>query len=247
MNEIPITRLQEALYDCIRESSFNLGTRETHALEQALSREENPTARAILQQLLENRAIAAEEQRPLCQDTGVSLIFLEIGQEVMLTDGDLEPALQETVRTAYRDLYLRKSMVRHPLHRDNTGDNTPAIIHSQIVPGHSIRLTFDAKGGGCENMSRIAMLPPSAGRDGVLDFVVESVIQAGGNPCPPVIVGVGLGGTFEKAALLAKQALLRPLGDPAAASEDASLEGEILKRINDSGVGPMGLGGTTTA
>jgi fumarate hydratase subunit alpha len=247
MREIPVSQIREALVSCIEQASFSLGRAERDALAAARARETSPTGRAILDQLLENADIAEAERRPLCQDTGVAVVFLEVGQEVRLTSGGLEDAVQEAVRDAYSRFYLRKSILDHPLTRKNTGDNTPAVIHTRIMPGDKVRIVFDAKGGGCENMSRLAMLTPSAGREGVVDFVVKAVAEAGGNPCPPVVVGVGLGGTFEKAALMAKQALLRPLGEPAAHPEDRRLEEELLAKINATGVGPMGLGGVSTA
>ena len=247
MREIPVSQIREALVSCIEQASFSLGRAERDALAAARARETSPTGRAILDQLLENADIAEAERRPLCQDTGVAVVFLEVGQEVRLTSGGLEDAVQEAVRDAYSRFYLRKSILDHPLTRKNTGDNTPAVIHTRIVRGDKVRIVFDAKGGGCENMSRLAMLTPSAGREGVVDFVVKAVAEAGGNPCPPVVVGVGLGGTFEKAAMMAKQALLRPLGEPAAHPEDRRLEEDLLERINATGVGPMGLGGVSTA
>jgi len=247
MREIPVSQIREALVSCIEQANFSLGRAERDALAAARARETSPTGRAILDQLLENADIAEAERRPLCQDTGVAVVFLEVGQEVRLTGGGLEDAVQDAVREAYKRFYLRKSILDHPLTRKNTGDNTPAVIHTRIVPGDKVRIVFDAKGGGCENMSRLAMLTPSAGREGVVDFVVKAVAEAGGNPCPPVVVGVGLGGTFEKAAMMAKQALLRPLGEPAAHPEDRRLEEELLERINATGVGPMGLGGVSTA
>jgi fumarate hydratase subunit alpha len=247
MREIPVSQIRKALVSCIEQANFSLGRAERDALAAARARETSGTGRAILDQLLENADIAEAERRPLCQDTGVAVVFLEVGQEVRLTGGGLEDAVQEAVRDAYSRFYLRKSILDHPLTRKNTGDNTPAVIHTRIVPGDKVRIVFDAKGGGCENMSRLAMLTPSAGREGVVDFVVKAVAEAGGNPCPPVVVGVGLGGTFEKAAMMAKQALLRPLGEPAAHPEDRRLEEDLLERINATGVGPMGLGGVTTA
>ena len=247
MREIPVSQIREALVSCIEQASFSLGRAERDALAAARARETSPTGRAILNQLLENADIAEAERRPLCQDTGVAVVFLEVGQEVRLTSGGLEDAVQEAVRDAYSRFYLRKSILDHPLTRKNTGDNTPAVIHTRIMPGDKVRIVFDAKGGGCENMSRLAMLTPSAGREGVVDFVVKAVAEAGGNPCPPVVVGVGLGGTFEKAAMMAKQALLRPLGEPSAHPEDRQLEQDLLAKINATGVGPMGLGGVSTA
>ncbi len=247
MRTLSLDILSDALLRLIEEASFTLPRAEREALAAARDRETTPRARLILEQLLENADIAATERRPLCQDTGVAVIFLKIGQEVALTGGDLTARLQATVREAYTQFHLRKSIVAHPLERKNTGDNTPAIIHLEIVPGDRVHLCFVAKGGGCENMSRLAMLTPASGREGVIRFVLETITAAGGNPCPPTVVGVGIGGNFERAPLLAKEALLRPLGTPAKNPTDAALERELLEKINASNIGPMGLGGKTTA
>jgi len=201
----------------------------------------------ILAQILENAEIGRSQCEPTCQDTGVSVVFVELGQEVRIAGGALRAAIDEGVRQGYEDGYLRKSIVRHPLDRVNTRDNTPAIVHVDVVEGDGLRITLMAKGGGCENMSRTAMLAPAQGREGVIDFVVNAVSDAGANPCPPVVLGVGLGGSFDKAALLAKHALLRPVGQPATEPVDAELEAEMLARVNALGIGPQGLGGRTTA
>lgn len=247
MREISTEVIREALLDCVRRACFILMPDVRQKLEESLRTETGETGKSILRQLIKNAEIAAAESRPLCQDTGVAVVFLEIGQEIHLTGGSLEETVQAAVREAYKKFYLRKSLVDHPLNRKNTGDNTPAMIHTRIVPGDRMKIGFVAKGGGCENMSRIGMLTPSVGCRGVVDFVVQTVRDAGGNPCPPVVVGVGLGGNFEKAALLAKEALLRPLGRPAELPADRELERTLLKEVNDTGVGPMGLGGRTTA
>ncbi len=247
MREVNVRDIADKLRGCIRRASFELGPRERAALRNARARETSDIGCAILEDLAANQNIAAAERRPLCQDTGVAVVFLEIGRQVRLTGGDLNEALQQAVGAAYTENYLRPSIVRHPLERANTGDNTPAIVHLRLTGGDRVRLRFAAKGGGCENMSRLAMLTPSAGRTGVVDFVVQTVKSAGGNPCPPLVVGVGLGGNFELAALLAKEALLRPLGEPAAHPADAELERELLAQLNATGVGPMGLGGAVTA
>lgn len=247
MREVNVQKIAEQLRGCIRRASFELGPRESAALRNAQAQETSAIGHAILEDLAANQNIAAAERRPLCQDTGVAVVFLEIGRQVHLTGGDLNEALQQAVGAAYTENYLRPSMVRHPLERVNTGNNTPAIVHLRLTEGDRVRLCFAAKGGGCENMSRLAMLTPSAGRAGVVDFVVQTVESAGGNPCPPVVVGVGLGGNFELAALLAKEALLRPLGEPAANPADAELERELLGKLNETGVGPMGMGGAVTA
>lgn len=247
MRTVSVGTIAETLFECIRRASFRLGDPELQALGRARARETSATGQAVLDQLLENARIAGDEMRPLCQDTGLAVVFLDVGQQVELVDGDLGPAIDATVRRAYEELYLRKSVVRHPLDRVNTKDNTPAIVHVRIVPGGQVRIRFAAKGGGCENMSRLVMLTPSAGRQGVIDFVVQTVRDALANPCPPVVVGVGLGGNFETVARAAKEALLRPLGEPASNPLDAALEAELLAAINATGIGPMGLGGVTTA
>ena len=205
-----------------------------------------PQAQEILEQITQNYTVAQERMQPICQDTGMACVFLEIGQEVHVT-GDLNAAVHEGVRQGYRDGYLRKSVVGDPLRRVNTGDNTPAMIYWDIVPGDRLRITVAPKGFGSENMSQIKLLKPSDGEEGVKDFVVKAVEEAGPNPCPPIVVGVGIGGTFDKAALLAKRALLRPLGQPSQDPFYAAMEAELLGRVNALGIGPQGFGGRTTA
>ena len=205
-----------------------------------------PQAQEILEQITQNYTVAQERMQPICQDTGMACVFLEIGQEVHVT-GDLNAAVHEGVRQGYRDGYLRKSVVKDPLRRVNTGDNTPAMIYWDIVPGDRLRITVAPKGFGSENMSQIKMLKPSDGEEGVKNFVVKAVEEAGPNPCPPIVVGVGIGGTFDKAALLAKRALLRPLGQPSQDPFCAAMEAELLGRVNALGIGPQGFGGRTTA
>jgi fumarate hydratase subunit alpha len=218
------------------------------ALKQARETEESPVAREVLDRIWENADISAGGEIPLCQDTGSAIVFLELGQDVHIVGGDLYSAINEGVRQGYAEGYLRKSMVAQPYSaRINTKDNTPAIIYTDIVPGDKLKIIAKPKGGGAENMSRLAMLRPAQGRQGVIDFVVDTVDKAGSNPCPPVIVGVGIGGTVEKTILLAKQALLREVGMPNPDAENAELEREILKRVNKLGIGPMGYGGRTTA
>ena len=204
-------------------------------------------AREILDRIEENFELAAAENVPICQDTGVACVFLEIGQEVHIAGGDITQAVNEGVRQGYAEGYLRKSVVRDPLDRVNTGDNTPAMIYYDIVPGDKIKITVAPKGFGSENMSQIKMLRPSDGIEGVKAFVLKAVEEAGPNPCPPIIVGVGIGGTFDKAALLAKKALLRETGTPSADALYAKLEEELLEKINALGIGPQGFGGKTTA
>lgn len=215
------------------------------AIKAAGEREESPLGREVLGQIIENFGIAAKEGLPMCQDTGIAVFFIELGREAAL-DGPLEDAINEGVRQGYRDGYLRKS-VCHPLKRTNTGDNTPAIIHVRITEGDKLKIKIAPKGAGSENMSKLRMLKPAEGVEGVKKFVVESIKEAGGNPCPPIVVGVGIGGDFEKSAILAKKALLRKVGAPNGDAEAAKLEGELLTLINNLGIGPMGFGGTVTA
>lgn len=213
-------------------------------LQEAEERENLPHAREILRQLCENNRIAVAENTPACQDTGLAVVFLDIGQDAHVTGGELYAAVNEGVRRAYADGYLRKSVL-DPLTRINTKDNTPAVIHTRIVPGENICITAAPKGFGSENMSRVAMLKPSDGAAGIAEFLVESAKLAGGSPCPPVVLGAAVGGTFESCALLAKRQLLRPVGQPAADETLHRMEAEVLERINALGMGPMGLGGKT--
>lgn len=246
MREIQVENITRAIRDlCIR-ANMELGDDVIAAFHKALEVEESPIGRDILERLIENARIAKDEQIPMCQDTGMAVVYLEAGQEVQFIGGSLEEAIQEGVRQGYTDGYLRKSMC-DPITRKNTGDNTPGMIHYRIVPGDTCRLIVAPKGGGGENMSRVVMLSPSEGLQGVKKFVVKQVHESGGKPCPPIIVGVGIGGTFEKAALLAKQALLRPVGSQNEDSQAEELEADWLKSINDLGIGPQGLGGRTTA
>ena len=247
IREVPVGRVKEALLRCIERASFELDLKERVMLDTRCRQERNDTARAILAQLIENEEIARTDRRPLCQDTGVAVVFIEIGQDVHLVDGALEEAVHAAVREGYERFHLRKSIVRHPLARANTGDNTPAVLHTRVVPGNCVTIAFMQKGGGCENMSRLAMLIPADGREGVKEFVLRAVRESGGNACPPLVVGVGLGGNFERVAELAKEALLRPFGEPAADPLDRELEQELLAAINALDLGPMGLGGDTTA
>ncbi|MDL2214109.1 fumarate hydratase [Clostridia bacterium OttesenSCG-928-O13] len=209
-------------------------------------KEQWPVAKNILGKIEENFTLAAAREVPICQDTGMACVFLDVGQEVYIA-GDIQAAVDEGVRRGYEEGYLRKSVVGDPLRRQNTGDNTPAMVYLQQVPGDKLTITVAPKGFGSENMSRIKMLSPSDGEEGVADFVVETVALAGPNPCPPVVVGVGIGGTFDKAAWLAKKALLRDVNTPHPNQAYAQLEQELLKRVNTLGVGPQGFGGDTTA
>ena len=217
------------------------------ALKNAVSKEKSPVGKKILGQLADNLRIAGEEMIPICQDTGMAVVFFEMGQEVHVDGGSVEEAIHEGVRQGYQEGYLRKSVVGDPLIRENTRDNTPAVIHYSIVPGDQIRITLAPKGFGSENMSRIFMLKPADGVEGVKNAILTAVADAGPNACPPMVVGVGIGGTFEKAALLAKQALTREAGSHSGISHIKELDEELLERINGLGIGPGGLGGTTTA
>ena len=248
MREIDANIVTETLSGLLQDACYRLPADAIAALRRASEREESPAARNVLVKLLENAEIATRDEVPLCQDTGMAVVFLELGQDAHVIGGDLYEAVQEGVRRAYADGYLRKSVVSQPFSvRINTKDNTPAVIHTTIVPGEKLKITALSKGFGSENMSRLAMLTPAAGRKGVIDFVVKCVDEAGANPCPPIIVGVGIGGTAEKCMLLAKQSLLRRVGVPHPDCEIAELEDEILKRVNDLGVGAMGYGGKITA
>ena len=248
MREIESREITQVVSRLFQEANLSLPDDVVAALQRAREDEISPAGRQTLDSILQNAEIAASEQIPLCQDTGAAVVFLELGQQVQVTGGDLYTAVNEGVRRGYDDGYLRRSMVRHPLSsRTNTGDNTPAVIHTDIVPGDRLRITVMPKGGGAENMSRLAMLSPAQGRPGIADFVVKAVDEAGSNPCPPVIVGVGIGGMADRVLLLAKRALLRRVGEPHPDAEVAALELQILRRVNRLGIGPMGYGGRTTA
>jgi len=247
MRLIESQTIVQAVKNLCIEANYNLKEDVTAALRMAREREKSETGREILGQLLENAEIARKDGYPLCQDTGVAVFFIEMGQEVSVTGAGLYEAVNQGVREGYEKGFLRKSMVVHPLKRVNTGDNTPAIIHMECVPGDRIKIDFMAKGGGCENMSGLTILTPAAGIAGVKEFVIKRVREAGSNPCPPIIVGVGIGGNFEKAAILSKKALLRPIGSRSTDPDVARLEEEILNDINQLGIGPQGLGGSVTA
>ena len=248
MRDIEAKEVTTTVSRLFQEANFFLPDDVLASLRQARDSEESPVGRQVIDRILENADIAASERMPLCQDCGVAIVFLELGQEVHITGGDLYTAVNEGVRQGYDKGYLRKSMVRQPYSaRINTKDNTPAIIYTEIVPGDKLKITVIPKGGGAENMTRLAMLPPARGRQGIIDFVVNAVDEAGSNPCPPVIVGIGIGGTAEKTLMLAKRASLRKIGEPNPDAEVAKLEKEILERINNLGIGPMGYGGRVTA
>lgn len=246
MRQIEVAKVTQAVKEAAISANYEPGSDLLTALAQGLEAEESPSGKEIFRQLLENARIAKEERIPMCQDCGLAIIFAEIGQDVHLVGGDFAEAIQQGVREGYGEGYLRKSLC-HPLTRANTGDNTPAVIHSEIVPGDRLKLTVVPKGGGSENMSRLYMLKPAEGLAGIKAKVVATVDEAGPNPCPPVIVGVGIGGTFERAALLAKKSLLRELGHPNPDPELAAIERQLLQEVNDLGIGPQGLGGRITA
>ena len=231
---------------CI-EANYFLSPDMRQAMKDASGTEESEIGKHILGKLCENMKIAGEEGIPICQDTGMAVIFMEAGQEVHFAGGSLEDAVNEGVRQGYREGYLRKSVVGDPILRENTKDNTPAVIHYQIVPGDRVKITVAPKGFGSENMSRIFMLKPADGAEGVKQAVLSAVKEAGPNACPPMVVGVGIGGTFEKSALLAKKALTRPVQEASTLPHIRALEEELLETINRTGIGPGGLGGTTTA
>ncbi|MGI6658177.1 MAG: fumarate hydratase [Dethiobacteraceae bacterium] len=247
MRELDVSKISSAVTEMMMEANYILGEDVLQALHQALEREESANGRQVLRQLLQNAELARAEQLPLCQDTGFAVVYLEIGQEVHLSGGDLNEAVQEGIRRGSAEGYLRRSIVADPLRRVNTNDNTPAVIHVTIVPGEEVKITVVPKGGGSENASAVKMLQPAAGADGVIDFVLETVCRMGSSACPPLIVGVGIGGTLEKTAALAKKALLREVGKPHPDLYYAQLEQELLQRINDLGIGPQGFGGRITA
>jgi len=247
MREVDVKDISDALRDLAINANCVLGDHEIEYFKKMIEVEVSPTGKEILDLMLENARIAREEQVPICQDTGMAVVFLEIGQDLHLVGGDLSEAVNDGVRRGYEEGYLRKSILSDSINRVNTGDNTPAFLHVKIVPGDKVRVVLAPKGGGSENMSRFKALKPAEGIEGVKDFVVQAVSEAGGNPCPPVVVGVGLGGPFEKVALRAKEALLIPLGQRNPDAFYAGVEEELLERINNTGVGPQGLGGRVTA
>ena len=248
MREIDAATISAAVAKLAVQACCHLPADVRDAFRQRLDKEPSPVGRNILEQLLENADIAARDDIPICQDTGLAVVFAEVGQDVHITGGDFEAAIHEGVRRGYVDGYLRKSCVAEPLfERKNTGDNTPAVIHTRIVPGDGLTLRLAPKGAGSENMGMLKMLKPADGVEGVKDFVLEAVRHAGPNPCPPIVVGVGIGGNFDHVASLAKRALVRPLSQPNPDPFYAALEGELLDAINAFGTGPAGFGGKTTA
>ncbi|MFQ5458273.1 MAG: fumarate hydratase [Myxococcota bacterium] len=247
MREIEAARITEAVRQMCIDANTDIGDDILHAFEAAKETEESPLALNILDQIEESAGIAAREKMPYCQDTGFSCFIVELGQDVRVTGGLLDDAINAGVREGYRDGFLRKSIVSDPIERENTGDNTPAHIHVDVVPGDRLVIKFSAKGGGSENMSQLGMLKPADGLEGVKDFVVKVASEAGPNACPPIIVCVGIGGTFDGAALLAKRGVFREVGKPNADPFYAQLEQELLGRVNQLGFGPQGLGGRTSA
>ena len=247
MREFPVSQLTDVIERLCIEANTYLPEDVRCAIERSRAAEDGSIAQGVLDKIIENYGIADRDAVPICQDTGVACVFLEIGQDVHFVGGDLREAVDEGVRRGYTNGYLRKSVVRDPLQRVNTGDNTPAMLHTEIVPGDKITVTVAPKGFGSENMSVLQMLKPSAGLEGVKDVILRAVETAGPNPCPPMVIGVGIGGTFDKCALLAKKALLRPLDSHHPDPFYAELEEELLEKINAMGIGPQGFGGRTTA
>ena len=248
MCEIPFKKVVDKVAAICLKAAYDLPPDVLESIKECLEHEDSERAREFLRQYLENADIACQERVPLCQDTGFAVYFVEIGEMCKITGGTIYEAIEAGTAKGYKEGYLRKSIVSDPIFgRKNTGDNTPPVIHLRLVEGSGLKVTIAPKGGGSENMSRIKMLKPSDGRSGVIKTVVEAVVNAGGNPCPPTVVGVGIGGTFEKAALLAKKALLRKTGLPNPDANYVAMEKEILEKINNSDVGPQGLGGKTTA
>lgn len=247
MREINVSSVTEAVRDMCIEANHILSPDMKAVFSRAISTEQSSLGRQVLGQLEENLVIAGKDMIPICQDTGMTVVFIELGQEVHIIGGSLKEAVNEGVRQGYKEGYLRKSVVGDPIERSNTKDNTPAVIHYEITEGDSLRITVAPKGFGSENMSRIFMLKPADGLEGVKQAILTAVREAGPNACPPMVVGVGIGGTFEKCAQMAKRALTREIEDKPAISWVRELEEEMLKRINDLGIGPGGLGGTVTA
>jgi fumarate hydratase subunit alpha len=247
MKQIHVKDIIDTVERLCIQACTTLGDDWWQVMEKAVLDEESPLGRDLLGIIRENAGLAASTGEPICQDTGLAVVFLELGQEVSITGGDLYDAINEGVRRGYVNGYLRKSAVSDPLIRKNTGDNTPAIIHTDIVPGSDLRIIVAPKGAGSENSSALKMLKPADGEEGVIQFVLEVVKAAGPNACPPIVAGVGVGGNLEKSALLAKRSLLRPLGERHPQPHIARLEEEILRRINSTGIGPQGLGGRITA
>ena len=247
MKTINVNEIIKTVKELSIEANYYLPDDIKEAIEKAEKNEKWPIANNILNKILENSQIASAEKMPICQDTGMACVFIDIGQDVHITGGSLEEAINEGVRQGYAEGFLRKSVVKDPLHRVNTNDNTPALIYYNMVPGDKVKITVAPKGFGSENMSRIAMLKPSDGLEGVKNFVLETVRMAGPNPCPPIVIGIGIGGSFDKAAYLAKKALIRPVNENNTDEFYGNLEKELLEEVNKIGIGPQGFGGKTTA
>ena len=247
MKTINVNEIIKTVKELSIEANYYLPNDVKEAIEKAEKNEKWPIANNILNKILENSQIASAEKMPICQDTGMACVFIDIGQDVYITGGSLEEAINEGVRQGYAEGFLRKSVVKDPLHRVNTNDNTPALIYYNMVPGDKVKITVAPKGFGSENMSRIAMLKPSDGLEGVKNFVLETVRMAGPNPCPPIVIGIGIGGSFDKAAYLAKKALIRPVNENNTDEFYSNLEKELLEEVNKIGIGPQGFGGKTTA
>lgn len=246
MREIQTKDIISAIENLFIDANINLPENVYNAINDAIEKERSPVGKEVLKELLRNADVARQEHLPVCQDTGVAVTFIEIGQDVHVAGGDLSEAVCEGVRRAYKNGYLRKSCC-HPFSRKNTGDNTPPVIHTKIVPGDKMKITVLPKGGGSENYGEVRMLVPAQGKEGVKTFVLEMVKKGGPNPCPPIIVGVGIGGNFETSALLSKEAIMVPIGIRNDDEELASMELELLGAINKTGIGPQGYGGTVTA
>lgn len=247
MKTINVNEIIKTVKELSIEANYYLPNDVKEAIEKAEKNEKWPIANNILNKILENSQIASAEKMPICQDTGMACVFIDIGQDVHITGGSLEEAINEGVRQGYAEGFLRKSVVKDPLHRVNTNDNTPALIYYNMVLGDKVKITVAPKGFGSENMSRIAMLKPSDGLEGVKNFVLETVRMAGPNPCPPIVIGIGIGGSFDKAAYLAKKALIRPVNENNTDEFYGNLEKELLEEVNKIGIGPQGFGGKTTA
>ena len=247
MKTINVNEIIKTVKELSIEANYYLPNDVKEAIEKAEKNEKWPIANNILNKILENSQIASAEKMPICQDTGMACVFIDIGQDVHITGGSLEEAINEGVRQGYAEGFLRKSVVKDPLHRVNTNDNTPALIYYNMVPGDKVKITVAPKGFGSENLSRIAMLKPSDGLEGVKNFVLETVRMAGPNPCPPIVIGIGIGGSFDKAAYLAKKALIRPVNENNTDEFYGNLEKELLEEVNKIGIGPQGFGGKTTA